>query len=169
MTTAEITMIRAGRYRTNYTREWWDDPRLSDTARERAVAAALGLPVEIVEVVFDSNEEVDLASVWLVALDHEKAIGHVTTGPDGTIVVEIPDEDHFVVELKTTEDHIRVGHQVRAYWTIEQAAATRLENGRLIVGSVYDTVDDSESETRFWCVTCGDDTEPGPETEIEYS
>ena len=91
MTTAEITMIRAGRYRTGHTLEWWDDPRLDDTARERAVAAALGLPVEIVEIVFDSDEEVDLASVWLVALDHEKAIGHVTTDPDGTIVVEILD------------------------------------------------------------------------------
>ena len=167
MTTAEITMIRAGRYRTNYTREWWDDPRLSDTARERAVAEALGLPVEIVEVVFDSNEEVDLASVWLVALDHEKAIGHVTTGPDGTIVVEILDDDHFVVELKTTEDHIRVGHQVRAVWTIEQAADTYLaEDGRLVIG----VVDDSESDTRrFWCATCGDDTEPGPDTEIDYA
>src|SRR5690606_15420744 len=111
----------------------------------------------------------DLASVWLITVGHERAIGHVTTDPDGTIVVEILDGEEIVVELKTTEDHIRAGHQVRAYWTIEQAAATRLENGRLIVGSVYDTVDDAESDTRFWCVTCGDDTEPGPETEIEYS
>lgn len=169
MTTAEMTIIHAGRYHTNRTREWWDDPRLDDSARERAVAAALGLPAEIVEVVFDSDEEVDLASVWLVALDHEKAIGHVTTDPDGTIVVEILDDDEFTVELKTAEDHIRVGHQVRAVWTIEQAADTHLaEDGRLVVGA-WSTVDDSESDTGFWCATCEQYAEPDPDTEIEYA
>ena len=88
-----IKVIEPGRYPTNFTLEWWDDPRVrvSDTARARAVAAALDLPAEIVEIVTDSDEEVDLASVWIVTDDHERAIGHVTTDPDGTIVVEILD------------------------------------------------------------------------------
>lgn len=84
--------IKAGRYTTNYTLEWWDDPRLDDTFRERAVAEALDLPAEIVEIGLDSDEEVDLASVWLVTDDREEAIGHVTTDPDGTIVVEVLDD-----------------------------------------------------------------------------
>jgi len=161
--------IEPGRYPTNRTREWWDDPRLDDAARERAVAAALDLPAEIVEIVADSDEEVDLASVWLITEDHERAIGHVTTDPDGTIVVETLDEE-TVVKLKTTEDHMRAGHQVRAFWTIEQTADTYLtDDGRLIVGSVYDTVDDSESDTGFWCATCEQYTEPDPDTEIDYA
>src|SRR5690606_33084797 len=81
--------IEPGRYTTNFTLDWWDDPRLSDTARAWAVAAALELPEDVVEIVADSDEEVDLASVWLVTDDHERAIGHVTTDPDGTIVVEV--------------------------------------------------------------------------------
>ena len=86
--------IEPGRYTTNRTRDWWDDPRVrvSDTARASAVAAALDLPTEIVEIVTDSDEEVDLASVWIVTDDHERAIGHVTTDPDGTIVVEVLDD-----------------------------------------------------------------------------
>lgn len=86
--------IKAGRYPTSFTLDWWDDPRVrvSDTARARAVAAALELPAEIVEIVTDSDEEVDLASVWLITEDHERAIGHVTTDPDGTIVVEVLDD-----------------------------------------------------------------------------
>src|SRR5690606_24252059 len=112
--------IEPGRYTTNRTQERWDDPRLSDTARARAVAAALELPAGTVEIVADSDEAADLASAWLITVGHERAIGHVTTDPDGTIVVETLDEE-IVVELGTTEDHIRAGHQVRAYWTIEQA------------------------------------------------
>lgn len=87
-----MTTIKPGRYATNFTLEWWDDPRLSDTARERAVAAALALPEGAVEIGLDSDEEVDLASVWLVTDDHEQAIGHVTTETDGTIVVEVLDD-----------------------------------------------------------------------------
>jgi len=90
-----MTTIKPGRYPTSFTLAWWDDPRLDDTYRERAVAAALDLPAEIVEVVFDSDEEVDLASVWLVTDDEERAIGHVTTDPDGTIVVEIVEEINY--------------------------------------------------------------------------
>src|SRR5690606_37849156 len=162
--------IEPGRYPTAYTLAWWDDPRLDDTYRERAVAAALDLPAEIVEVVFDSDEEVDLASVWLVTEDEERPIGHVTTDPDGTIVVEILGTEETGVKPKTTEDHIRAGHQVRAFWTIEQAADTYLtDDGRLIVGSVYDTVADSESDTGFWCATCEQYTEPDPDTEIDYA
>ena len=94
-----IRVIEPGPHATNRTLEWWNDPRLDDTARERAVAAALGLPAEIVEIVADSDEEVDLASVWLIpADDHERAIGHVTTDPDGTIVVEILYDGYLVVE-----------------------------------------------------------------------
>src|SRR5690606_17877463 len=59
-----IKVIEPGPHATNRTLEWWDDPRLDDTARARAVAAALDLPAEIVEIVTDSDEEVDLASVW---------------------------------------------------------------------------------------------------------
>ena len=84
-----MTTIQPGRYPTSRTLEWWDDPRLDDTFRERAVAEALDLPAEIVEIGLDSDEEVDLASVWLVTDDLEEAIGHVTTDPDGTIVVEV--------------------------------------------------------------------------------
>ena len=84
--------IEPGRYTTGYTLEWWDDPRLDDTFRERAVAEALDLPAEIVEIVTDSDEEVDLASVWLVTDGDERPIGHVTTDPDGTIVVEVLDD-----------------------------------------------------------------------------
>jgi len=85
--------IEPGRYTTNCTLDWWDDPRVSDTARASRVAAALELPAEIVEIVADSDEEVDLASVWLVPDDyHARAIGHVTTDPDGTIVVEVLDD-----------------------------------------------------------------------------
>ena len=80
--------IKPGRY-TTCTQEWWD--AVSDTVRERAVAEALDLPAEIVEIFFDSDEEFDLASVWLVTDDREEAIGHVTTDPDGTIVVEVLD------------------------------------------------------------------------------
>ena len=87
-----MTTIKPGRYTTNRTQEWWDDPRLSDTARARAVAAALDLPAGAIEIVADSDEEVDLASVWLVTDDHERAIGHVTTDTDGTIVVEVLDD-----------------------------------------------------------------------------
>lgn len=94
-----IRVIEPGPHATNRTLEWWNDPRLSGTARSRAVAAALDLPAEIVEIVTDSDEEVDLASVWLVTDDHERAIGHVTTDPDGTIVVEILYDGYLVVEV----------------------------------------------------------------------
>src|SRR5690606_7948599 len=98
--TETMITIEPGRYHTNRTREWWDDPRPDDAARERAVAAALDLPAEIVEIVADSDEEVDLASVWLITEDHERAIGHVTTDPDGTIVVEIL-YDGYLVDRKS--------------------------------------------------------------------
>ena len=88
--------IKPGRYATNFTLEWWDG--VSDTAREWAVAEALDLPAEIVEIFFDSDEEFDLSSVWLVTDDLEEAIGHVTTDPDGTIVVEILYDGYLVVE-----------------------------------------------------------------------
>ena len=92
-----MTTIAPGRYPTSFTLEWWDDPRVrvSDTARARAVAAALDLPAVIVEIVTDSDEEVDLASVWLTLDDHERAIGHVTTETDGMIVIEILDGVEF--------------------------------------------------------------------------
>ena len=83
-----MTTIKPGRYTTNCTLAWWDDPRVSDTARARRVAAALALPEGAVEIVTDSDEEFDLASVWLVTDDREEVIGHVTTETDGTIVVE---------------------------------------------------------------------------------
>lgn len=83
--------IEPGRYNANCTREWWDT--VSDTARKRAVAEALELPEDVVEIVTDSDwEEFDLASVWLVTDDHERAIGEVTTDTDGTIVVEVLDD-----------------------------------------------------------------------------
>lgn len=85
-----MTTIKPGRYATNFTLKWWD--RLSDTAREQAVAIALDLPAAAVEIVTDSDEEVDLASVWLVTDDHEQAIGHVTTETNGRIVVEVLEE-----------------------------------------------------------------------------
>jgi TATA-binding protein-associated factor Taf7 len=93
-----IKVIEPGPHATNRTLEWWNHPRLDDTYREQAVAAALDLPAEIVEIVADSDEEVDLASVWIVTEDHERAIGHVTTDPDGTIVVEILYDGYLVVE-----------------------------------------------------------------------
>lgn len=82
-----MTTVKAGRYTVNRPREWWDG--VSDAVRLRAVAAALALPAEIVEIVVDSDEEADLASVWLVTDYHEQAIGHVTAEADGTLVVEI--------------------------------------------------------------------------------
>ena len=92
-----MTTIEPGRYTIRRdgsphvcSLEWWDE--VSDTVRERAVADALDLPAEIVEIVTDSDEEFDLASVWLVTDDHEQAIGHVTTETDGTIVVEVLDD-----------------------------------------------------------------------------
>jgi len=85
-----MTTIAPGRYPIHSSLEWWNE--VNDFVRRREVAAALDLPAEIVEIVTDSDEEVDLASVWLVTDDHERAIGHVTTDPDGTIVVEILDD-----------------------------------------------------------------------------
>ena len=93
-----MTTIEPGRYPIYCSLEWWNE--VKDFVRRREVAAALGLPAEIVEIVADSDEEVDLASVWLVADDDERPVGHVTFETDGTIVVEILDDD----PLATAED-----------------------------------------------------------------
>ena len=93
--------IEPGRYPIYCSLEWWNE--VNDFVRRREVAAALDLPAEAVEIVTDSDEEVDLASVWLTG-DDERAIGHVTTDPDGTIVVEILYDGYLVVEYDTEPD-----------------------------------------------------------------
>ena len=90
--------IKAGCYPIYYSSVWWN--QVPDVVRRREVADALHLPADAVEIVTDSDEEVDLASVWLVTDGDERAIGHVTFDTDGMIVVEILDDD----PLATAED-----------------------------------------------------------------
>jgi|SRR5690606_3046168 len=89
--------INAGCYPIYHGVVWWN--QVPDVVRRREVADALGLPADAVEIVTDSDEEVDLASVWLVTDGDERAIGHVTTETDGMIVVEILDDMKTETEL----------------------------------------------------------------------
>ena len=93
-----MTTIEPGCYPIYHGVVWWN--QVNDVVRRREVAAALHLPADAVEIVTDSDEEVDLASVWLVTDGDERAIGHVTFDADGMIVVEILDDD----PLATAED-----------------------------------------------------------------
>jgi hypothetical protein len=97
-----MNTIEPGYYPIYHSVTWWN--QVNDAVRRREVADALHLPADAVEIVTDSDEEVDLASVWLVTDGDERAIGHVTTETEGEtagmIVVEILDDD----PLATAED-----------------------------------------------------------------
>ena len=97
-----MTTIERGRYPIHTSLEWWNE--VNDFVRRREVAAALDLPAEAVEIVFDSDEEADLASVWLVADGREQVIGHVTTETDGSDGDYLPELRQGMIVVEVLDD-----------------------------------------------------------------